>query len=360
MQPAKKMTTVASKTTRGRGRPKKVAVEEPASEPAVPEPAPATAVRNRGRPKKAADPVAVEPVKPARTTRTTKKTATEDATAPAPVKKTTRGRPALASSMATTTSRPLTKPAVKKTVKFEEPEKENVEPTTKATRKTSTKAPAPAPAPTTGLRGKPIRRAASATTTRAARGTRAATVAADPSEKVEKPMPLSPKKVNQLTLNRVESDDELGMDEKLPVRRFKKLPVKPKSSSTVKTAVPVVENDENVITTNRAENEFNLMLATPAKRMPASPWKGSIRSPAKRVEGLIVAAVTQIDGQASQAPSRMGLLQSPAKRQPLSLNPLGADITNGPSISPVKLSFLSSPAKRPPISPIKALPRTIE
>ncbi|KAK4153235.1 hypothetical protein C8A00DRAFT_15504 [Chaetomidium leptoderma] len=366
MQPAKRITTAAANPTRGRGRPRKVAVEEPAPEPAPqPEPAPVTTVRTRGRPKKTVDPVAPEPAKATRTTRTKKTAAEETEVAAEPVKKATRGRPAISTSTTTSTAaKSLAKPAVKKTVKFEEPEKENIAPATTAPKKSSTKAAAGAPA--TGLRGKPVRKAASAATTRAARSTRAAANTADPSEKVEKPMPLSPKKVNQLTINRVESDDELGMDDKVPVRRFKKAPIKAnlggsKSSSTARAApLPAGENDENAIEAGRAETEVNFMLATPAKRLPASPWKGSIASPAKRVEGLLVAPVTQIDSQKSQVVAKMGLLQSPAKRQPLNMYPLGADGISGSSISPVKLSFLSSPAKRPPISPIKPLPRHIE
>jgi len=359
MQPAKKMTATATKPTRGRGRPKKVAAEESAPEPA-PEPVPAPTVRTRGRPKKVAEPPAEEPVKATRTTRT-KKTAAQEAETAAELDKTTiRSRSAISS---TATTKTTAKPTVKKTVKFEEPEKENMVPAAAVAKKTSTKA--AAPAPTTGLRGKPVRRAASASAPRAARGTRAATGTAESNEKVEKPMPLSPKKVNQLTMNRVESDDELGMDEKVPVRRFKKAPIKPvtgstKSASVAKNAISVPLDDENAAPTGWPETEINHMLATPAKRLPPSPWKGSIRSPAKRVEGLIVASVTQIDGQSSQVPSRVGLLQSPAKRQPLGLNPHGADSLTGTAVSPVKLSFLSSPAKRPPLSPIKPLPRSIE
>lgn len=359
MQPAKKMTATATKPTRGRGRPKKVTAEESAPEPA-PEPVPATTVRTRGRPKKVVDIPAEEPVKATRTTRTKKTVAQEAETAIASDKTTIRSRSAVSS---TSTATKTAKPTIKKTVKFEEPEKENMVPDAVVVKKAPSKT--AAPAPTSGLRGKPVRRAASASAPRTARGTRAATGTADSSEKVEKPMPLSPKKVNQLTMNRVESDDELGMDEKVPVRRFKKAPIKPaaggiKSSSVTVNAVSVALDDENTTATGRSESEINHMLASPAKRLPASPWKGSIRSPAKRVEGLLVASVTQIDNQSSQVPTKVGLLQSPAKRQPLSLHPHGSDSLGGTAVSPVKLSFLASPAKRPPISPIKPLPRSIE
>ena len=370
MQPAKKVAgATAAKATRGRGRPKKVTVEDSVPAPAqaqesAPEPTPAATLRTRGRPKKVADITAEEPsIKATRTVRT-KKTAAEAPEAAADTdQKATRRRPAISSS--TTTA---AKPVVKKTVKFEEPEKENLVPATGPAKKTSAKA--AAPAPTTGLRGKPVRKAGSTAAPRAARSTRATTGTADAGDKAEKPLPLSPKKINQLTMNAVESDDELGMDEKVPVRRFKKAPIKPttagtKSKSAAKPAVNLavnlaVTNDENATVGAQAEIDMGRILATPAKRLPASPFKGSIRSPAKRVEGLLAASVTQPDGQTSQAPTKMGLLQSPAKRQPLALNPLGAESLGVAASSPVKLSFLSSPAKRPPVSPIKSMSRHIE
>ncbi|KAK4242714.1 hypothetical protein C8A03DRAFT_11162 [Achaetomium macrosporum] len=362
LAPAKKMPAVGTKPARGRGRPKKETVGEPAPEP-KPEPAPETTNRTRGRPKKrTAEPVTDELVKTTRTTRTKKTVCEETGAVAEPATKKTRGRPALSTSTTTSASRSLAKPAVKKTVKFEEPEKENIVPATKPANKASAKT--SAPTPPTGLRGKPVRKAASATSTRTARSTRAAANTAESIEKEEKPMPLSPKKINQLTMNaRVDSDDELGMEEKAPVRRLKKVPIKPALSGAKasKAAAPVLEkeNDENAPAVSRPETAVNVMLATPAKRLPPSPWKGSIKSPAKRVEGLLFASITETQTQSSEVSTKKGLLASPAKRQPLNLNPSAADSISGTGISPAKLSFLSSPAKRP-ISPIKPLPRTVE
>lgn len=376
-EPAAKMPAIAAKPTRGRGRPKKVAVAEKEPEPEPepePEAAPAATVRTRGRPKKVAEPIVERPVKPTRATRT-RKTATEQAEKPepAPVKKTTtRGRPAASATTRTTAAAPtaatkpstrsLAKPAVKKTVKFEEPEKENVAPTTAATAKPPAKA--SAPAATTGLRGKPVRKAVSAAG-RAGRGTRSAANAAPQAEK-EKPMPLSPRKINQLAMNRAESDDELGMDEKPPVPQLKKVPIKlpsggAKPPSLAKSPAPDSEDEEETAPVGRPATEVSLILGTPAKRLPPSPWKGSIKSPAKRVEGLFSAPAAQPDAQASQTPAKMGLLKSPAKRQPLVLNPFGPDTASGAQAgsSPLKMSLLSSPAKRP-TSPIKTLPRMVE
>ncbi|GAB1310207.1 Signal transducer protein (Fragment) [Madurella fahalii] len=350
---AEQMSAITTKPTRGRGRPKKVVIAEPEPEP---QPAPASApVRSRGRPKKAVEPVAEAPTRATRTTRAKKADEAEGTVEP--VKKTTRGRPA--TSAATTAPKSLAKPAVKKTVKFEEPEKENIAPSNAPTTKRAAKTSAPATAG--GLRGKPVRKAA---TSRTARSTRSAAPATTASEKEERPMPLSPKKINQLAANRAESDDELGMDEKVPVRRLRKAPVKAatKSSTAPELSVSVSENDENA-SISRPETDLALMLGTPAKRLPPSPWKGSIMTPARRVEGLFGPPLTQTanDNQASQSPTKTGLLQSPAKRQPLALNPLGAGGINGPQmgVSPLKMSFLSSPAKRS-ISPIKPLPPKIE
>ncbi|KAK4147831.1 uncharacterized protein C8A04DRAFT_8718 [Dichotomopilus funicola] len=392
MPPAKKVTLTAAttKATRGRGRPKKETVAPSAAPTSVSQPVPdetaaAPAARGRGRPKKTTvEPAVEEPAKTtARGTRT-KKTATEQTTTSIaqedPVKKTARGRPAAAAratttastTTAATASKPLAKPAVKKTVKFEEPEKENIIPDDAAVptaRGTATKA-----TPTTaagGLRGKPIRKAGGSATARGARGTKAANNTSDATENGEKPMPLSPKKLNQLTVNRAaESDDELGMEEKVPVQRFKKLPIKPTSGThktSAKSQATVATNkDEDALSggvgnISRPETEVNLMLATPAKRLPPTPWKGSINSPAKRVEGLLLGSEAQNEGKTPQVSTKAGLLQSPAKRQPLNLNPGGGhDNAHGFNTSPVKLSFLSSPAKRPPISPIKLLPKRIE
>lgn len=348
---AEQMSAITTKPTRGRGRPKKVAIAEPESEP---QPAPAPA-RTRGRPKKVAEPITEAPT---RTTRTTRAKKPEPEATVEPTKKTTRGRPAISTD--TTTSKSLAKPAVKKTVKFEEPEKENIAPTNAPAAKKSAKTSTPVAA-AAGLRGKPVRKAA---TSRTARNTRSAAPATAASEKEEKPMPLSPKKINQLAMNRIESDDELGMDEKVPVSRLRKAPVKAatKSSTALEPPASISENDENDAA-GRPDADLALMLGTPAKRLPPSPWKGSIMTPARRVEGLFGPPLTQTanDSHASQSPTKTGLLQSPAKRQPLSLNPLGAGSINGPQVgvSPLKMSFLSSPAKRS-VSPIKPLPPKIE
>lgn len=300
------------------------------------------------------------PVRPIKATRA-KKTAPATEVTVEPSQKTTRTRPAMAATASTAAKAPG-RPALKKTVKFEEPEKENIAPapTARASTKTSTVAAG-------GLRGKPIRKAVGAAT-RATRTTKAGGAV----ENEDKPLPLSPKKINQLSMNRsVESDDELAMDDKVPVRRLKKAPAKAvmgatkalKSSIDQKPSSSTVENDENVPMASAPEANLTLILGTPAKRLPASPWKGSIKSAARRVEGLFGASIPTIqeEGQTSQVPPKTGLLNTPAKRHPLSI-PISFGVTSGaqPSASPFKLSLLSSPAKRSIMSPIKSLPPKIE
>ncbi|KAK4158815.1 hypothetical protein QBC43DRAFT_273707 [Cladorrhinum sp. PSN259] len=358
-QPMLSSSIPSKPAARGRGRPKKADTE--------PQPALSSSTRTRGRPKKTEEPATEEPVpsRPIKATRTKK--AVNGNTAELP--KTTRARPATAvtANTASTAAKSLAKPVVKKTVKFEEPEKENIAPAAaaRASTKTSTTSAAAG-----GLRGKPVRKAAGV----AARATRT-TRAGAATNKEDKPMPLSPKKINQLSMNRsVESDDELAMDEKIPVRRLKKAPVKAaigatnalKSSVDQKPVSVAGENDENAPVVSAPEPNLALILGTPAKRLPASPWKGSIASPAKRVEGLFSAQIAQKreqeEGQVPQSAVKSGLLQTPAKRQPLSI-PISFGVTSGtqPVASPFKFSLLSSPAKRSVMSPIKSsLPPRIE
>ncbi|KAK0747938.1 hypothetical protein B0T21DRAFT_355474 [Apiosordaria backusii] len=351
----KPSSTLTMKPTRGRGRPKKAAYAALAPGPVL-----STSTRTRGRPKKTAETATSEAT--ARTTRT-KKSTTEAEAAAEPVKKTTtRARPATAAT-ASTAAKSLAKPAVKKSVKFEEPEKENIAPASVASR-SSTSATSAAGA----LHKKPVRKGVTATG-RTARTTKGATnaVSNTVSAKQDKPLPLSPKKINQLAVSRAaESDDELGMDEKVPVRRFKKAPVKPAMGATKALASSLdrkapTENDENTLIMPTSDSTLTLMLGTPAKRLPPSPWKGSMKSPPRRVDGLFSASASHIQPEAQVSPIKCGLLQTPAKRQPLGI-PIALGSVGGSQAgpSPFKFSLLSSPAKRSVVSPIKSFPPRIE
>ncbi|KAB5584795.1 hypothetical protein GE09DRAFT_1068264 [Coniochaeta sp. 2T2.1] len=361
---------------RTRGRPKKIA--EPEAEP-QPE-APAT--RTRGRPKKTVEPSKEEaqPAKPATRTTRTKKTTQPDPEAPAePAKKpTTRTRGTATAPTKSTAAKSAT---VKKSVKFEEPEKENIEPAPSKT--TRGKAAAAAEPATTGLRAKPVRRSAVASSTTAARtSTRAGAAATKTSGQKpqydNKPTPLSPKKITQMAMhnraknhltdnNPPESEDELAADEKTPMKpRTKAL-----SGARVRggirlqmplTAAPKTQTSDE----NEAENEDvmqmpTITLGSPCRRPPPSPWKDSLKTPAKRVDGVPSLAQSAVrpptrlfdstTGETQQPQSAFkstSLLQSPARRpqsamKGLDLRPAGSLQLGAPS--PFKSSLFSPPKR---------------
>ncbi|KAK3341281.1 hypothetical protein B0T25DRAFT_336791 [Lasiosphaeria hispida] len=338
---AKELPAPSLKVPRPRGRPKKMVVET--AQPETERPAPVKATR--GRPRKiVAEPAVQEPAKAMRTTRA-KKTADaeEQEDAVEAPKRTTRGRPP--SSMATSRT---AKPVVKKTVKFEEPEKENIVPPDvggKRPSKTSESA--------TGLKAKPIRRPGAAVG-RAARSRKGAAVSSD---NEPKPTPLSPKKVNQMAAARVDSDDELAPDDKVHTRPLRKNPIKPSLGHKKPLQEPAAVADEDAAL-HAPDLGPAVILGSPIRKPPPSPWKNSIRSPAKRVEGVlgISASQAQTSSESTQSPFKASLLQSPAKRPPPGIkgielgNPGGATS----NASPFKTSLLLSPAKRA-FSPMKSL-----
>lgn len=332
----------ATRATRGPGRPRKTVDHGPEPEP---QPAPRAA---RGRPPKtaASDPAKEEA--PARAIRTrTKKTQPDgdededvDDLAPEPVKKATRGRPA---GTTTSTSAPTSKP-VKKTVTFAEPDKENVIPVTGA-RKTA--APKPADAPATGLRAKPVRKPAG--TGRATRTTATKKPTKTTGDK-QASMPLSPKKVTQLSVNRdgdPDSEDELAMD-RTPARPFQRSPVKPAVGGKRPTKARE-DSDGEEEDLALPPTESTILLGSPVRRPPQSPFKNSMMSPAKRIEGLQPARPAAKDAlQSSASPLKASLLQSPAKRPPMLMKPvdLASGLREQTIASPFKQSLFQSPAKR--------------
>lgn len=280
---------------RPRGRPKK-AVVEPPKEEAVKAP--------RGRPKK---------IQPELDTST-------DMLAEAPKKP--RGRPPL-SSKSTTTAR--------KTVTFQEPEKENM-------------VPAKAKNEATGLRAKPVRKAAPAT--KAARPTGKA-----PSE-TQKVVPLSPKKVTQIPVIPKEySDDELALDDS-PIRRMP-------SKATRRPPVTAPRPDDDEL----GDPVSSAILGSPPRRLPqqpASPPKASILSPARRVEiptlpPVVAPATPGRPAKDSVAqPAKASLLQSPPKRfQPRPLDFGTSAGANTLQQTPFRGSLLQSPRRF--VSPAKTL-----
>lgn len=346
-QPASRTVVRA---TRGPGRPKKIVDPEPA--PAAP-PAPVRATR--GRPPKKLAKEAVKDEEPARATRTrTKKTqagedeAADDLEPAAPVKKATRGRPA---GSTTSASAQASKP-IKKTVTFAEPDKENLAPSAGTKRKPAATKPAE---PTSGgLRAKPVRKPTTG------RATKAAATKKRTGDVEDKAMPLSPKKVTQLSANRdidTESEDELALD-RAPARAFRKSPVKPAvakkpADEPKKEKSPTDEEMESL-----APAEPTILLGSPVRRPPPSPFKDSMKSPAKRIEGLQLGLpAIKESTQSGSSPSKISLFNSPAKRCPVPMNPidLGSSSRNdAATASPFKQSLFQSPAKRP-FSPMKTM-----
>lgn len=340
----------AARATRGPGRPKKIIDSKPA-----PTSAPTATRATRGRPPK--KPV-TEPIKeePAKSTRTRAKRAKvdhdEDADdlAQDPVKKPTRGRPV---GSTTSAKAPASKP-VKKTVTFAEPDKENVLPLTGS--KAKTPATKPADTTTAGMRAKPVRKPVAAgrtvrsTTTKkdAKEGTKASKQDTDNKES----RPLSPKKVTQLSAMRdldVDSEDELAMD-RTPARPLHKSPIKPSVSlkPPVETKEEVPPADEE--TTALPPPEPTVIFGSPVRRPPSSPFKDSMKSPAKRIEGLQLGfSAIKEPSQKGTSPSKAPLMQSPAKRCPVSIKPVDLGPSSRQdqnSASPFKQSLFQSPARR--------------
>ncbi|KAI8624233.1 hypothetical protein F5Y19DRAFT_324668 [Xylariaceae sp. FL1651] len=372
--------TTMNKPAKTRGRVRKAVHPEPEQEPQPDAPvdaqvddAPNTTVvkATRGRPRKTQTTAsAVAKQEPAKTRTRARKTAAEDSDAGAatrPVKKTARGRAAPSTKggngTITTTctteptpglksavSRPASRAAdvIKKTVTFQEPEKENMLPATATKSKIKT-----TEANTTGMRAKPVRKP---TTT--GRTTRASARATTPEDKKEK-TPLSPKKDGQnRPLSRdASSDDELATYEKTPLKPLMKSPVKP-PTGVRKLELPLPEKEKDENSQQALESAGASVFGSPARRPPASPFKDTMKSPAKRVDTVpsLIFSSTKAETQGAQSPSKSSMLQSPAKRPQMSIpvfQPHSLEQTGQPR-SPTKISLLNTPAKRP-ASPLKLL-----
>ncbi|KAI1209675.1 uncharacterized protein F4807DRAFT_85862 [Annulohypoxylon truncatum] len=286
--------------------------------------------------------------KPARkTTRTRATSSTKSSTAKSTAGTitntvSTEPTPGLKSAVSRPASR--TGGATKKTVTFQEPEKENMVPP--AAPKTRSKATEPA----TGMRAKPVRKPAAST-----RATRASARTATNSEKRDK-SPLSPKKdAENLSLSRdADSDDELATLEKTPLKPMMKSPVKPPSMAKKPDLQPPTKDGEDDAK-EASEPTTSSAFGSPARRPPSSPFKDTMKSPARKVEAipsLLFSANTE--QQDAQAPSKPSILQSPAKRPQLPIKSLQPPSQESGNInhSPIKMSLLQSPAKRP-MSPFK-------
>ncbi|CAN8101403.1 unnamed protein product [Discula destructiva] len=358
----------ATRATRGAGRPKKAGNSNAAPVP-VPAPAPRA---TRGRPPKKVATEAIKKEAPTSAPRTRAKQTHAgeeeeeddgaDDLAPEPVKR-PRGRPA---GTATSASALVSKP--KKTVTFAEPDKENVVPVAGAKNRATTTTTKPVEIQaSTGMRAKPVRKPAG--TSRTARTTATKKSAKDSQDKKKGSMPLSPKKVSQVSASRdrdADSEDELAMDG-TPARLFNRGPVKPAGAirHTVKAQDQVSIDEQDKLALPPTDSA--MLLNSPARRPPPTTLESSMVSPAKRVDGLQLSVSAFGDNAKPSASSfKASLLQSPAKRMPVK----SVDLDHFSSsreqtihaaqsnTSPLKASLLQTPAKRMPMKPADLDPFT--
>ncbi|KAI2469322.1 hypothetical protein F4781DRAFT_231194 [Annulohypoxylon bovei var. microspora] len=355
-------TTSTASTKASRGRAKRIATSTTTTTTPNPEPEKSTRTRTRTRkptttttttPDEDSDgePVAKPMTKP--TTRPARKTARTRATS---TSKSSTSKSAASTTANAISTEPtpglksaISRPAsriggiAKKSVAFQEPEKENMLPPPPP--KTKSKAAEPA----TGMRAKPVRKpAASARTTRASART------ATSSEKRDK-SPLSPKKdAENRSLSRdADSDDELATLEKTPLKPLMKSPVKPPSmAKKPDLQLPTKDGEEDVKEASEATSSS--VFGSPARRPPSSPFKDTMKSPARKVEAIPSLLFSSNDQETAQSAPKPSILQSPAKRPQLSIKSLQppSQESNNISRSPIKMSLLQSPAKRP-ASPFK-------
>ena len=351
----KKEEDQMSDAPRTRSRPTKA----PAAEVHKPE-----APKTRGRPKKTVETSASLPE------------AQDEKQTLEPVKKATRGHPATNATNATKipSVAPATRPAAaaqKKKVKFQqEPDKENIPIETERPKKLATKP--------TGLRAKPVRKPAAARPT--TRGKKAAVPRAHESHEVEKDMPLSPKKINQVAKSdSIVSEDELA-GEKTPARASSKSPARP-AKSPVKDPGSALKLslDQDTAPPSPSRPTSSNILESPARRPPSSPFKDAFKTSPKKVylgesiaQPLLLSSRTPLKSSLLQDSPRRGILgnnmtqpillpsKSPYKISLLQESPKRVRIEDtttqhvlSPSKAPLKASLLQSPARRPIASPTK-------
>ncbi|KAH8682346.1 hypothetical protein BX600DRAFT_544737 [Xylariales sp. PMI_506] len=356
---------VVTKSARPRGRPRKVVEPEPETEPESEAEAMLSSKdgssgaprATRGRAKKpATESTKAEQPKISRTR--TKKVPSEEETieATVPVKRATRGRPPTKTAgtictEATTNPTPglksaVSRPAsrlgtVKKSVTFQEPEKENLVPAA------SKKAKSSAVESATGMRAKPVRKAVAGV-----RSTRATTKTSTSEDKKDKAIPLSPKKdgPNRPLSRGSNSDDELAGYDSTPVKPLMKSPVKPSTMRRLDFGGSIHDHAEPADELRQVD-ELTATFTSPVKRPPSSPIKDTLKSPAKRAEGVptLLFASTKSSVEVAQSPLKASMLQSPAKRPQIPLVSFQAPSTEASTQirSPSKMSLLHSPAKRP-------------
>ncbi|KAF7909149.1 hypothetical protein BELL_0700g00060 [Botrytis elliptica] len=327
----------------------------------------------RGRPRKANVQVETEveeTMAPVKATRGRPKKSTIEAPAPPPPKP-TRGRPRKDASQAEPESIMVEEPATKiartrapsatlsramgpkKRVKFEEPDKENILPSSRAKPKATETA--------SGLRAKPVRKPVSSATA----STRATRARAKPGqdEKVEKPLPLSPKKATQVNAKKEQSsDDELSTTVKTPMKSLMKSPVKPPGS--IFDTAKKIDFSKSLAAQKPIEGaklDFHASsMMSPARRPPQTAEK-KLDIPTSFADKPSMEPTQVFNASTLTSPARRPPQSSPFKetlksnaqrfefghsmRSPFKPNLFAPEPST--TASPFKASLLQSPARRP-------------
>ena len=317
---------VPTVTKKPRGRQKKAAVDL-ADQPEHP--------KTRGKSTKAAGPASKAEL--------TQDFETVEAEPVEPVKRTTaRKVPAKAGVRATRGTAASSSTGKKKVQFVDEQDKENIPITTKAAKKGETKA--------TGVKAKPLRPPpVASTTTRSRKATKTSNRKEEGSK--DQTMPLSPKKVNQVAKTPSSSEDELATHEKTPIKSLSKSPSKIQMSPTRAPRSP-----SKPVSFSPMKQMNASVLASPAKRPPQSPFKDSMKSPAKKFELEGASLKPALTASSSQSPFKTSLLQISPKKVRIANK--DEKIVFSKSESPFKGSLLQSPARRPFGSPLKAIALT--
>jgi len=341
--------SVVEEPVKTRGRAKRV--EEQVDEQKVVDEAPKKA---RGRPGKIAEAEKPKMTAPKTRGRAKKAEAAEESKLPIPsqpekpalAKATKRARVAAFKPTATSTVPAkianLKSAALKKKVTFQdeaEKDKENV----------PIEAEKPA-AKATGLRAKPIRKAA--VTKAVTRSKKAAPSKTQTQADLEgaEVQPLSPKKVVQVAKSSsISSEDEL-CSSKTPMRALSQSPVKPPQSSArpLDRSVSKLEFGTIAEPSSPTKSAAPSVLQSPARRPPPSPFRDAMKSSPKKINlgdatprpALLFPKIT-VKSRMNESPKRGIVPVSLA--QPVFL-----------AKSPSKSTLLQSPARRPGVLPMNA------
>lgn len=157
-----------------------------------------------------------------------------------------------------------------------------------------------------------------------------------------------------MPVSKDDSEDELAGDS-TPVKPMKKHPIKPPTAKNTEPA-PLEEEVQETTTVNTVLNPPDIIgaaLASPARRLPSSPPKDTMKSPARRIgpvplPGSTMKSTGNVTEGGNVSSFKASLMQSAAKRPPSPIKGLnfGNPSTTQHTQSAMKASLLLSPAKR--------------